>query len=101
MFKLTIRNADGSIHAENIFNTMEALDIWLKDAQRQRYWQKDFTTEITDITPVKDPNREAELAAAELRRTTAIAALKALKPGDIKTTKDIEDAILNIVKTFY
>lgn len=66
MFKLIINKKDGSPYWTEHFNSEAELNKWLTEEKTRKYWNKDYTTQILDLTPppvVIDPQDEINLKA--------------------------------------
>jgi hypothetical protein len=59
MIKLEILNADGSIYWTEHFNSVQHQEEWLVEEQTRPYYKAEFTTVVTDLTPVVDVALEA------------------------------------------
>ena len=60
MFKLEILRSDKSHYWTEFFQSLEALDNWLKEEKTRPYWKEDFETSVTDISPPPRKSDEIE-----------------------------------------
>lgn len=94
MFKLTIRKQDGSTYWVEHFNTEAELHRWLDEEKTRPYWDRQYTTEIEDITPPPHVPTYQELRAAEYPPHTDY--LDAIVKGDEAQKQAYIDACLAV-----
>ena len=90
MIKLEILNADGSTYWVEHFNTIQDQVKWLLEEQTRSYYKAEFTTVVTDLTPVVDVALEARNAILK-----AIADLEASV-----TPRRLREAVISGDKSF-
>lgn len=91
MFKLTIRKQDGSIYWTEHFNSEPELNRWLDTEKTRPYWNRQYTTEIEDLTPPPPTQEEID---AELERQNSIQTLK----DRLKNFSNLEDLTQGQIK---
>ncbi len=104
MIKLEILNADGSLYWTEHFNNLNDQIAWLEEEKTRPYYKSDFTTIVTDLTPVMDEAlvaREAKLAQIrELEATLTPRKLReAMLSGNMAEVRAVEDSIALIRAT--
>lgn len=98
MLKLVISKGDGTHYWTEHFKTKDELDLWLAEEQTRKYWEKDFSWVITDLSLKKE-----EIDRIAKQRKDREDAFKKAKddivkitPADLKTQAGIEDAIMKL-----
>ena len=103
MIKLEILNADGSVYWTEHFNSVQSQEEWLAEEMTRPYYKAEYTTRVTDLTPVVDVALEARnnlLKAIESLETsiTPRRVREALISGDKSFIEGVEAQILELRK---
>lgn len=99
MFKLTIKHEDGSVYWTEHFSSMDDLNKWLDEEKTRHYWDKDFTTQVEDLT--QPPLSSEQLAEIQSKKEEIVLARDNVKDIDltkINSIDDIKSLLLDIIK---
>ena|ERR1044072_6065533 len=99
MFRLIIKNPDGTVYWRESFNNREDLDEWLAEEQTRPYWNPGFTTDIQDLTP--PPPSQGDIDAEAQKRqqiATLKARIKTLATQNDLTAAEIKEALMKFLR---
>lgn len=97
MIKLVIKNKDGSVYWTEHFNNHGDCDQWLNEEKTRKYWKKEFTTEVVDMTPLPPTKEELDERQAKQERIQALRDKHAaMKPSDIDTIVEMRQALFEL-----
>lgn len=99
MFRLIIKNPDGTVYWIEHFNSRSDLDKWLEQEQTRPYWNAGFTTDIQDLTP-PPPTQEQIDAEAQKRQQIATlkARIKTLAGQSDMTAAEVKEALMKFLR---
>jgi hypothetical protein len=102
MIKLEIFNPDKSLYWTEHFKSEKQLNAWLDEEKTRPYWNKEFTTVITDNRPsaADELQRQLEIEERQDRARSAARDFKALEVNNLRTIDDIKQAIALIKNIF-
>ena len=97
MFKLTIKNADGSHYWTEHFNSMNEGEKWLAEEETRHYWKPGRIAEFFDLSPPKKTQEQLDAEQAKIERVSALRDKHAaMTPANLDTIVELRQAILEL-----